>query len=107
MKSSSRQLSRPSVLAASLLLAVGLLGGTVLGTAPTANAQIFDESGLFPSSSDDAYYADKYGGQGGSSSDSYQGYRAEGVPEPTLLGALALAAIGLTVLRRRPQKQKA
>lgn len=88
-----------------LVLALGLLGGAVVGTAPQASAQITTDS-LF--TEDESYYADKYASYDSYSGESsYSGYGAKGVPEPSLLAGLLLAGAGLTYLSRSQVKQRA
>ncbi|WP_448570401.1 PEP-CTERM sorting domain-containing protein [Trichothermofontia sp.] len=100
----SRQ-SRPPVRAVSLILALGLLGGGIVGAPQRASAQVVTD-GIFAEGQ--SYYENKYAGYDGYSGESsYRGYGAEGVPEPSLLAGLFLAGAGLTYLRRYQLKQKA
>lgn len=93
------------VRAVSLVVALGLVGGAVVGMPHRASAQITTD-GIF--AEDESYYANKYASYDGYSGESsYRGYGAEGVPEPSLLTGLFLAGAGLACVRRYQPKQKA
>ncbi|UZQ52913.1 PEP-CTERM sorting domain-containing protein [Trichothermofontia sichuanensis B231] len=91
------------------LLALGVLGGAVVGLTAPASAQIFQNDGLSQSTSsqpDTSYYDSLYAGYDSYSGEASTGtYGTEGVPEPTILAGLILAGVGFTYLRHyQPQK---
>lgn len=92
------------------LVALGVLGGAIIGLTTPASAQIFQNDGLSQSTSSQpntSYYDSLYAGYDGYSGEgSTGGYGAEGVPEPTVLVGFILAGVGFTYLRHY-QQQKA
>lgn len=109
MKRFSKQSIRRHGHPASLLLALGVLGGAVVGLMGPASAQIFQNDGLAQSTSSQSntsYYDSLYAGYDGYSGERSTGtYGAEGVPEPGMFAGLVLAGVGFTYLRRCNHKK--